>query len=514
MATGMIAAVNDAPPEGPPGDPRDALIREQAERLEAQAEQIAGQAERIAALEAAVADLRERLEAAERAGSRNSGNSSMPPSSDGLPGRKPPRRQRRAAERADKKKRGKQPGSPGASMTWEVPDRTEDHHPRGACPCGRDLADAADLGVARSYQQEEIPAAAAERVQHDLHEARCACGRAHVAARPAGVLDSALSTGPRLRALAVYLVVFQHVPVERCRQLIADVAGALVSDGYIHSCLARAASLAAEVVALIRALITAAPVAGFDETTLRSGPAGEKKYVHGAFTERYSAFWLGTRSLDSMQDAGILPGFAGIVVSDRYQNYFHPRWEHITGNQACLAHILRDYEDCDESYPGAVWPAQAQRALRGMIHAWHAARDQGLPAIPAGALTPLEHEFRHAVLAGLASVPRVPGPKNSTKQRPGRELLEFCRDRGDDVLRFTTDTSIWPTNNISERGVRPLKTQQKVSGRLASDDVTQDRLDIRSYIDTARKHGKNAMDVLHDLMLGRPWQPPAAAFSP
>ena len=79
--------------------------------------------------------------------------------------------------------------------------------------------------------------------------------------------------------------------------------------------------LAAEVVALIRALITAAPVAGFDETTLRSGPAGEKKYVHGAFTERYSAFWLGARSLDSMQDAGILPDFAGIVVSDRYQNY-------------------------------------------------------------------------------------------------------------------------------------------------------------------------------------------------
>ena len=132
--------------------------------------------------------------------------------------------------------------------------------------------------------------------------------------------DSALSIGPRLRALAVYLVVFQHVPVGRCRQLIADVTGAAISDGFVHSCLAKAASLAGEVVALIRALITAAPVAGFDETTLRSGPAGEKKYVHGAFTERYSAFWLGTRSLDSMEDAGILPDFAGIVVSDRYQN--------------------------------------------------------------------------------------------------------------------------------------------------------------------------------------------------
>ena len=393
VVSGMIADCDRCGARGSVEDPRDALIREQAQLIAAQAGQ-------IAALEATVADLREQLETAARAGSRNSGNSSMPPSSDDLPGRKPPRKQRRAAERAEKKKRGKQPGSPGASMTWEVPDRTEDHHPEGACSCGRDLADAADLGVARSYQQEEIPAAAAERVQHDLHESRCACGRVHAAARPAGVPDSALSIGPRLRALAVYLVVFQHVPVERCRQLIADVTGAAVSDGFVHSCLAKAASLAADVVRLIRTLITAAAVAGFDETTLRSGPAGEKKYVHGAFTELYSAFWLGARSLDSMADAGILPGFAGIVVSDRYQNYFHPRWEHVAGNQACLSHMLRDYQDCAESYPGAIWPVQAQRALRGLIHAWHAACEQGLPAIPADVLKPLAHEFRHAVLAG------------------------------------------------------------------------------------------------------------------
>ena len=91
-----------------PEDPRDALIREQAER--------------ITALEAVVADLREQLERALRAGSRNSGNSSMPPSTDDQPGRKPPRRERRAAERAaGKRKQGKQPGSPGASMAWEVP---------------------------------------------------------------------------------------------------------------------------------------------------------------------------------------------------------------------------------------------------------------------------------------------------------------------------------------------------------------------------------------------------------
>jgi hypothetical protein len=57
----------------PPEDPRDALIREQAARLEAQAgqiaaqdEQIAGHGERIAALEALVVQLREQLGAALR----------------------------------------------------------------------------------------------------------------------------------------------------------------------------------------------------------------------------------------------------------------------------------------------------------------------------------------------------------------------------------------------------------------------------------------------------------------
>ncbi len=79
------------------------------------------------------------------------------------------------------------------------------------------------------------------------------------------------------------------------------------------------------------------------------------------------------------------------------------------------------------------------------------------------------------------------------------------------MLRFTTDTRIWPTNNISERGVRPIKTQQKISGRLTSEDATQDRLDIRSYIDTARKHGHDVLTVLRAAMTGNPWSPPAPA---
>ena len=267
--------------------------------------------------------------------------------------------------------------------------------------------------------------------------------------------------------------------------------------------------MAAGTVRLIKTLLIAAKVVGFDETTLRSGAAGEKKYVHGAFTERYSLFHLGTRSLETMKDFGILPDFAGIAVTDRYGNYFHATWKNISGHQACVQHIMRDLQDCAETYPGTIWPGQAQDALRKLIHARNQASGHGLDAIPAAIREPLELQFRRAITVALADVPRIPGPRNSTKQHPGRDMLEFCRDREADVLRFTTDTSVWPTNNISESGLRPNKTQQKISGRLTSDDTTQDRLDIRSYIDTARKHSQDVLTVLHTLFTGSPWAPPA-----
>jgi Transposase IS66 family len=243
------------------------------------------------------------------------------------------------------------------------------------------------------------------------------------------VPDAPLSVGPRLSAMAVYLSVFQHVPVERAQFLIADLTGGVVSAGFVHSCLGKAAGLVSDAVRLIRTLIAASPVAGFDETTLRSGPAGDKKYVHGAFTELYSGFHLGTRSLETMKEAGILPSFAGIAVSDRYAGYYSETWANFAGHQACAAHLVRDFADCAGTCPGAAWPEQAIRSLRGLTRAWHTAREQGLAAIPAEDREPLELEFRRAVTVGLAAVSRVPGPKNKVKQRPGREMLEFCRDR-------------------------------------------------------------------------------------
>ena len=54
--------------------------------------------------------------------------------------------------------------------------------------------------------------------------------------------------------------------------------------------------------------------------------AGEKKFLHVAFTERFSLFRLGARSLETMTDFGILTDFTWIAVTYRYGNYFHSTW--------------------------------------------------------------------------------------------------------------------------------------------------------------------------------------------
>ncbi|MGH3886053.1 MAG: IS66 family transposase [Pseudonocardiaceae bacterium] len=468
---------------------------------------IAGQARAIEELTAANARLVERVTALERNAGRDSGNSSMPPSTDDLPGRrKPSPRQVRGSGR----RRGKQQGAPGSSLPWvAVPDEYVAHRPEGECSCGVGLAEAAEVGIEGSHQTHDLPEIRIVVRQHDVYRVRCACGREHVAALPEGVSPAPSSYGVNLKSLVVYLLIYQHVPVARCVELIADLTGGTgPSSGFVHGMLARCATAVRQTVALIKSLVTLAHVAGFDETTLRAGPAGHKRYVLSAVTEFYSVFHLGGRDLDSFREFGILPGFAGVAVHDRYQNYYNPAWTQLAGHQACTAHLLRDFTDAAESYPGTVWPEQAQRALRALIHAWNQARDTGQTNIAPLVGEPLISEFRHAIRVGLCEVRPRPGPRSSTAQPPSRVLPEFCRDREGDVLRFCTDTRIWPTNNISERGLRPTKTQQKISGRLTSEDITQDRLDIRSYIDTIRKHKADVLTGIRNALTGNPWRPP------
>src|SRR5262249_19839868 len=147
----------------------------------------------------------------------------MPPSKDNGPGRTPPRKERRA--KPSGRAKGKQPGAPGTALRWREEGELDDHqdrYPEGACSCGADLAEAADLGVVDRYQQHEIPLVAVTVTQYDQHSVACACGRVHTAARPRGAGAGRVEYGPNLRAFAVYLLVVVRNEASRLRVGVKD----------------------------------------------------------------------------------------------------------------------------------------------------------------------------------------------------------------------------------------------------------------------------------------------------
>ena len=487
---------------------RDGLIAVQAQLIVMLAARNADLEQQNSVLEARVGEMEERLVRLERAVSRNSGNSSMPPSSDDLPGKTVP--EPRRSRGGGKKRPGKQPGAPGAHLAWsENPGKTVPLFPQGTCGCGRDLAGGEDLGVAASHQVIDTPAVTASVTQYDGHAVACACGRLHTAAPPAGAGTAGTVTyGLNLQAWCVFLLAAHHVPVERCAEIIASLTGTRPSDGFVHAMLARAARAVRGVNMLIRALVIAAAVISADETPIRVGPGPKtrKKYLLVACTNLLTYYFLGDRSMQTF-DAFVFPDLSGsVIVHDRYQNY-----DAVPGvaHQLCCAHILRDLEDTAQACPDAIWPGQAADALRALIHAANTARERGLPAAPAEDTATDLRLFRNAVRVGLSQIRRLPGA--NTKQKPGRLLLECLDKREADILRFLTDLRVPPTSNQAERDLRPAKTQQKISGRLRSETVTRHRYAIRGYISTAAKHGTDIITAIRDALAGNPWMPPVPA---
>lgn len=481
----------------------------------AQAGQIVALAESNEQLRTANEELAARLARVEHLLSRNSGNSSMPPSRDHDPGKTPPPPQKQSSRGVPVRKRGKQPGAPGSHLAWtEAPDARRDRFPRGCCECGRDLGAAADLGVVDRYQQHEIPRVSVTVTQYDSHQVACGCGRLHTAARPEGARGGPVEYGPNLQAFAVYLMVMHFVPVQRCVELLESLTGAAPSVGFVHGMLARTATLVEQAHKRIAALITSAYAVCCDETPLRAGSktpkAGRKKaekYLLVACTQFYTHYLLGDRDLETFK-AFVFKDLTGsVIVHDRYQNYDSAQLGELT-HQLCCAHLGRDLDAAAEVYPDAAWAPQIARALRGLIHHANLARDAGQAAIDTTIGDELIAEFKDGVRVGLSETTRHgdrPG------ERKTRLLLEVLRDREADVLRFTGDLRVPPTSNQAERDLRPAKTQQKISGRLTSEARTQDRYRIRGYLSTAIKHGHNAIDALREAITGQPWMPPHPA---
>lgn len=185
--------------------PEELSREELVEQLAARDRQIAAMAGRPAELMEANEAMAAKPARLEHLLSRNSGNSSNPPSRDDDPGKPaPPEKQGRRAKRGPTRSRGKQSGAPGSHLPWtEHPNERRDRFPQGRCDCGGDLAGARDLGVVDRYQQHDIPQVSVKITQYDQHRVECRCAVLHTAARPDGARSGAVGYGPNLAAFAV-----------------------------------------------------------------------------------------------------------------------------------------------------------------------------------------------------------------------------------------------------------------------------------------------------------------------
>jgi len=83
-------------------------------------------------------------------------------------------------------------------------------------------------------------------------------------------------------------------------------------------------------------------------------------------------------------------------------------------------------------------------------------------------------------------------------------LIERLSSLKDSMLLFARNFDVPFTNNSAEQTVRNLKSKVKVAGNFRSDDGAEWYLKIRSYIDSARKHGINAFEAVKLAFSGTP----------
>ncbi len=107
--------------------------------------------------------------------------------------------------------------------------------------------------------------------------------------------------------------------------------------------------------------------------------------------------------------------------------------------------------------------------------------------------------------AGLEAHPEITKPsgrRGRIGQSKETNLLRRLRDKREEVLRFMNDLGVPFDNNQSERDLRMIKVQQKVSGCFRSVKGAERFCVISSYISTIRKQGINLMNSIKSAFTG------------
>jgi transposase len=437
---------------------------------------------------------------------KDSHNSSKPPSSDGLARRTKSLRQRSG------KKPGGQPGHRGHQVRLvATPDSVVAQRPTHCGSCQHPLPDDAPTWFERR-QVHELPAARLMVTEHQIGHVRCpACGMTTEAPAPSGV-SAPRQYGPRLRAVATYLVQQQFLPYARTRDVLADVFGAALSVGTLVQLVRQGAARLQVVAEEIKAALRQAPVLHHDETGLRvAGPEGAGlQWTHVTCTQDLTAYaHHAARGAAALEAIGILPGYTGVSVHDGWTSYRHYT---ACRHALCNAHHLRELTFVEEEL-GQVWAGHMKTLLREMRTAVEHAHAAGATQLERSARDRFVARYEALLADGVAQNPQPPPPRRRgrRKQSPVRNLLDRLWTYEHEVLRFLVDFAVPFDNNQAERDLRPVKIQQKISGTFRSERGTDAFCTLRSVLSTWRKQGRSGLAALEAAFSGQALtlQPPS-----
>jgi transposase len=473
--------VSGSEPQRPSYDELAALVAEQAGVIAALTAQ-------VTSLRAEVAELRRRL-------GMDSTNSSKPPSSDGLDRVKRP-------SGPVSGRRGKPRGAPGATkMLVDDPDDRVACRPAACGTCTGDLAGAAVFAWQRRQVFEVPPPVRPHVTEYLVESLLCpGCGAVTCGDAPDGVTGR-VQYGPGAKARMVYLRGAQYLPFGRAAHALDVLCGMRVAPGTVLAAVREAVDRLGPFVDRVRVLLRASAVIGADETP--AWVAGGWRYVHVACTDRLTLLHAGSRSKADIDAGGVLSGFTGVLVRDGYAGYDHID---TAAHAECGAHLLRALKGVHEADPAG------QEWAEAMANTLLIAKDMMTAAAAAGRSTLDEAQvgFIRSAYAGALASGREANAGHP-KSKAAKLVSRFTRD-AQEILRFTTDTAIWFSNNQSERDLRPTKLQLKISATWRSLQGLADFATLRSYLSTASKHGEDLLEVLTALFTTGPWLPPDPAI--
>ena len=480
----------------------------------------------VAEQSAVIESLRAENAALRRQAGRDSSTSSRPPSQDGPAAKAQKKAARREARRArPRRPQGGQEGHPGASLAWAAqPDETVAVEPEACGGCGAGLAGAAGQ-VASAVQVVDIPPAAPAVTEYRMMSRTCGCGQVTAAVAPPGVTGGPVCYGPNVVAAATLLASTDVISVERAADLMDALFQAPVSTGFVSRCLERldAAVVTAGFEDALKDALQASGVLGTDETPAPLATAAAAadgcgnphvytvRTLHGWAGGGPDLIWYGAagnRTKEAISGFGILEDYRGVLVRDDYGGYLSYDAQ-LAGVQQCLAHLYRYLDDaCATDPQSQLWTRQAGEALREASAAVRAARTDGRASLEPDLLARLRDSYDQAVACGISASLALPWHKGN---HPGLILARRLKRKAEQVWLFTTRLDVPPTNNGSENAIRGYKLAAKISGCWRTLATLQRHCRIRSYLATARSHGRHPLAAIRDALAGTCWMPPFPA---